>query len=97
MALVRAARQLKVEIESLFPDADVEVLDERDGLGFQREVRIDNDTVKAMGEAVVGALLDDSRIAEAVRSGKGLRVVFVSTTQADFDRPFDLASVIPAD
>lgn len=94
MSVAPAAKQLINEIKAIYAEGDTEVLPERDGLGVQREIRIDKTTASSMGDVVLEALESDPRIAEMVRSNKGVRVVFVSTVQADYAHPFDIASVI---
>jgi hypothetical protein len=96
MSVAPAAKQLLKEIKAIYAEDDSEVLPERDGLGVQREIRIDKASASSMGADVLEALESDPRIAEMVRSNKGVRVVFVPTVQADYAHPFDLASVIKA-
>lgn len=81
--LVHAAEQLISEVSELVPKSSAEILDDVDGLGFNRSIRFDPDTSKALDDAVVQALEQDERIAEIVKSNKGARVTFVDTVAAD--------------
>lgn len=94
MSVAPAAKQLLKEIKAIYPEGETQVLPDRDGLGVQREVRIDKATAAGIGDVVLEALEADARIEQVVRSNKGARVVFVSTVQADYAHPFDIASVI---
>lgn len=92
--LVPAARQLTSEITAIAPKAKVEVLDEYDGLGFQRSIRISTEVAKTLGDDVVEALGSDARIAEVVRSSKGVRFTFVPDTRADGRTSFGVAEAM---
>lgn len=90
--VVPAARQLLAEIGELAGKA--EVLTERDGLGFYRSIRLTKATADKLGEDVLAALESDRRVAEVVKSSKGVRITFASTAAADNAEPFGLSSVI---
>lgn len=90
--LVPAARQLMAQVHDLHPKATIEILDEVDGLGFQRNIRIAGEPGKRVAAALEA--MDDSRIADIVRSNKGVRIRFVDSTRADFAHPFPLAEVL---
>lgn len=93
MALVRAAKQLISELEPLGL-GKIEVLKERDGLGFQRELRFDKDLTTALGDDVLAALAADPRVEQTVKSNKGVRIVFVADHRADFDTRYEIASAL---
>jgi hypothetical protein len=90
--VVPAARQLLSEIADVGGKA--EVLKERDGLGFYRSVRLTKATGDKFGDDVLEALQADSRVAEVVKSSKGVRVTFTASSAADSAEPFGLASVL---
>ena len=90
--VVPAARQLLAEIDDLTGKA--EVIEEKDGLGFYRSIRLSKATADKLGADVLAALAADARVAEVVRSAKGVRVTFSSTVAADSAEPFGLASVL---
>lgn len=90
--LVPAARQLLREITDLGGSA--KALDEKDGLGFQRSIRMSKATADRLGDDVLDALEANRRVAEVVKSPKGVRVTFVSTVAADSAEKFGLASVV---
>jgi len=94
MTLVQAGEQLIREVKALDSKAEVTVLDEVDGLGFHRDVRLNADAVRALGDDVIEALSSDPRIAETVRSNKGLRVTFVPGVEADQATSFGLAEAV---
>lgn len=97
MALVQAAQQLIDEVHAVHGRKDdVKALDETDGLGFQREVRLTPGVVKALGDDVLEALEADDRIEEIVRSSAGAKVVFVADSRADFNHSFDVAAAVEA-
>lgn len=91
--IVPAARQFLAEAAEV-TGKEAEVLAERDGLGFQRVVRLSPGMVKALGSEVLQALEGDRRIAGIVRSSKGAKVTFVPDTRADDTTEFGLASVV---
>jgi hypothetical protein len=90
--IVPAARQLLAEIDDIGGSA--QALDDVDGLGFHRSIRMTAATAKKLGDDVLDALGKDRRVAEVVKSSKGTRVTFVAHTAADSAAPFGLASVI---
>jgi hypothetical protein len=90
--VVPAARQLIAEVEDV--GGSVTIIEDRDGLGFLRSVRLTNATAKRLGDDVLDALETDRRVAEVVKSSKGVRVTFVSSVAADSAEPFGLASVL---
>lgn len=91
--VVPAARQLLREIGDIGGKA--EALDERDGIGFQRSIRMTRATAEKLGDVVLEALESDSRITEVVKSPKGVRVTFTTSAVRSGDaRPFGLASVV---
>lgn len=92
--LVQAARQLTREVKALGSKAEALPVGDTDGLGFQRSVRLNSEAVKALGDEVVEALEHDPRIAETVKSNKGLRVTFVSDVRADEATSFGLAEAV---
>lgn len=94
--LVPAARQLASEVEQVTGKTP-EVLDDVDGLGFQRSIRLTPAAAKTLGEAVLAALEADRRVESVVKSSKGTRITFVSDTRADYATEFGLASVVEAD
>lgn len=90
--LVGAARQLIAQVEDLMPDAKIKVLDEVDGLGFQRSIRLDHATAKRVGAAL--DVIKDPRISKITRSSSGVKITFVADTRADFKQPYELAEVL---
>lgn len=90
--LIPAAKQLLRQVKEVSPKATTEVLDDVDGYGFQRSVRIKGDGSKRVVDALEA--MRDPRIAEIVRSNQGTRVTFVNTTRADFAHPFPFAEVL---
>jgi hypothetical protein len=94
MAVVQAASQLIRELDGLGLKGKVEILDERDGLGFQRQIRLSKAITDGLGKDVLAALEKDQRIDQIVHSPKGARIVFVSDPRADFRTPYGLASVV---
>lgn len=90
--IVPAARQLLSEVKAVGGSAAV--LDEKDGLGFQRSIRLTKATADRLGDDVLQALEGDRRVAEVVKSPKGVRVTFVPTADADKATTFGLASVV---
>lgn len=90
--LVPAAKQLTQQVLELHPKAKVKVLDEVDGLGFQRSIRIAGEPGKRLAPALEA--MGDPRIAEIVKSNEGTRVTFVSSTRADRADPFPLVEVL---
>lgn len=88
--LVQAAAQLISEIEALGGKA--EVIDDTDGLGFDRSIRLTPAEAKKYGDAIEA--ISDPRIAEVVKSSHGVRVTFVPDTRADFRDTFDLAAAV---
>lgn len=97
MPVARAAQQLIDEVHGVHGRKDdVKILDDTDGLGFQREVRLTPGAVKALGDDVLEALESDDRIDEIVRSSAGAKVVFVADSRADFNHSFDLAAAVDA-
>lgn len=97
MAVVQAAQQLIDEVHAVHGRKDdAKILEEVDGLGFQREVRLTPGAVKALGDDVLDALEEDDRIEEIVRSSAGAKVVFVVDARADFNHSFDVAAAVQA-
>jgi len=90
--LVQAASQLIDEVRAADPKVKVTIVGDEDGLGFNREVRLEGEGAKDIADALEAAA--DHRIAELVRSSKGVRVVFVPSTQADYRTPYDLAEAL---
>lgn len=90
--LVPAAKQLAAQVHDLHPKAKIVVLDERDGLGFARSIRIEGEPGRRLAPAL--EMMNDPRIAEVVKSSKGTRVTFVASTRADFAHAFPLAEVL---
>jgi hypothetical protein len=90
--LVPAARQLIRQVHDLHPKAKITALSEVDGLGFQRSIRIEGEPGKRLAPALEA--MKDPRIAEVVKSNKGTRVTFVTTTRADHAHAFPLAEVL---
>ena len=88
--LVQAARQLMAEVADF--GGEVEILDEEDGLGFNRSIRLDKTLVGNLPDEEVEALLSDPRVEDVVKSSKGVRVTFVADTRADSAAPFGLTS-----
>lgn len=83
--LVPAAQQL---IDQVSGKGKAEVLDEVDGLGFNRSIRLTPAIVNEYGDALEA--IADERIAEIVKSPKGWRIEFVADTRADYPDPFPL-------
>jgi hypothetical protein len=90
--LVQAARQLIAQVHELHPKAKIAVLDEVDGLGFQRSIRLSGEPAKRITPALEA--MRDPRIAEIVKSSAGTRVTFVSDTRADHRDAFPLVEVL---
>jgi hypothetical protein len=90
--IVPAARQLLSEITDMGGKADA--LDDVDGFGFRRSIRMTKATADKLGDDVLEALEADRRVAEVVKSPKGVRVTFVATAAADRAEPFGLSTVV---
>ena len=84
--LVPAAQQMIDQIGD-----DVEVLDDVDGFGFARSIRLSPAAAKKYGDALEA--MDDERIAHMVKSSKGLRITFVADARADHTDPYPIDEV----
>jgi len=94
--IVPAARQLLAEIRDV-TGKSAEVLDDVDGLGFKRSIRLTPAMAKTLGDDVLAALGVDARVDTVVKSSKGVRVTFVADTRADRAEEFGLSWVVEAE
>lgn len=92
--LVIAAQQLRDDILALDPKAKITVPDEVDGFGFHRSIRVEGAAATKYGEALTLLGDNEPRIAEVVKSSKGVRVTMVADAPADHRDPFHLEEVL---
>lgn len=84
-------RTLMRQITEHDPEAEVEVVDERDGFGVYRSLKVDAATAKWLGKAL--DVIKDPRVA-SIKKVKGSTVItVVADTRADSAKSFPLAEV----
>jgi regulator of protease activity HflC (stomatin/prohibitin superfamily) len=88
-----AALQLEDEVKGLFPNSEMEALDEGDGFGVHRRFRFDKATSEALKDILDEVADEDVRIEEVENTAHGVVVTFAATGAADDRESFDLAEI----